>query len=139
MPVVDLVDETFIVVPARQLAKVIAQTQRWVVWWPELHLEIFMDRGDEGLRWSVTGDLVGSAEIWIEAFGDGVILHYYLRADPTVPSSRTEPRALPDSPRGRRTADRLRRSHAVRWKRNVWRLKAELETDRSVGASGWAS
>jgi len=137
MPVVDLVDETFIVVPPARLAGVVAQRQRWTQWWPGLSLHIFMDRGDQGLRWSITGDMVGSAEIWVEPFGDGAILHYYLRADPTVPDSRTEPRALPDSPRGRRIADRLRRRHALSWKRTVWALKAELEEGRPVGSGQW--
>lgn len=137
MPVVDLVDETFIVATPRRLAVVIADRRRWEQWWPELQLEVFMDRGDEGVRWSVVGDLVGSAEIWLEAFGDGVILHYYLRADPTQPDSRTEPRQMTESPRARRRIDRLRRNHAVRWKRNVWQLKAEMEAGRSPGSDGW--
>ena len=137
MPVVDLIDETFIVVAPGRLAAVVASRQRWRRWWPDLDLHVFMDRGDQGMRWSVTGDLVGSAEIWVEPFGDGAILHYYLRADPTVPPSTTQARALPDSPRGRRTADRLRRRHALRWKRTVWALKDELEEGRPPGTGGW--
>jgi hypothetical protein len=137
VPVVDLVDETFIVTSAQRLAIVIADRRRWVVWWPGLRLEVFMNRGDEGLRWSVAGDLVGSAEIWLEEFGDGVILHYYLRADPTQPDSVTEPRQLPESPRGRRRVDSLRRRHALSWKQNVWQLKAELEGEREPGSGDW--
>ncbi len=138
VPVVDLVDETFIVAPPGRVALVISDRRRWVVWWPDLSLEIFMDRGDEGIRWSITGSLVGSAEIWLEEFGDGVILHYYLRGDLTEPQSATKARTLPDSPRGRRKADLTRRRHAVRWKQVVWDLKAELEADHAPGASGWA-
>jgi hypothetical protein len=134
---VDLVDETFIVTAPARLASVVADTGRWRQWWPELTLHVFMDRGDKGLRWSVTGDLVGSAEVWVEPFGDGAILHYYLRADPTQPQSETAARHLPDSPRGRRAADQLRRRHALRWKQTVWALKLELEADRPPGTGEW--
>lgn len=133
----DLVDETFIVVRPAHLAGVIAEQDRWAVWWPDLSMQIFMDRGEKGLRWSITGDLVGSAEIWVEPFGDGAILHYYLRGDPTVSPSDATARAMTDSPRGRRAADRLRRRHALRWKQNVWALKVELEEGRSPGSGEW--
>ena len=135
--VVDLVDETFIVIPPARLASVVANTARWQQWWPDLILHVFMDRGDLGLRWSVTGDLVGSAEVWVEPFGDGALLHYYLRADPTQPQSQTQARRLPNSPSGRRTADRLRRRHALQWKQSVWALKQELEHDRVLGTGEW--
>lgn len=134
---IDLVDETFIVAPPARLAAIVADRERWRAWWPDLHLDVFMDRGEQGLRWTITGALVGSAEVWLEPFGDGAIVHYYLRADPTVPRSSTEARQLPDSPRGRRAADRLRRSHALAWKTTVWALKAELEAEREAGSGSW--
>ncbi|MDP4014795.1 MAG: polyketide cyclase / dehydrase and lipid transport [Candidatus Nanopelagicales bacterium] len=137
MPVVDLVDETFLVVSPARLAAVVQERRRWAQWWPELSLSVFMDRGVKGIRWSVTGAMVGSAELWLEEFGDGVILHYYLRADPVSPGSATQPRVLTDSPRGRRAADRLRRREALRWKRTVWALKAEMEGERQPGDGGW--
>ena len=137
MPVVDLVDETFIVASPATLAAVVADRSRWRVWWPDLTLHVFMDRGEQGIRWSATGALVGSVEVWLEPFGDGAILHYYLRGDPTTDPEGTRARTLPDSPRGRRVADRLRRRHALRWKRSVWALKYELEADRPPGNGGW--
>lgn len=133
MPAVDLVDETYIVAEPAVLAAVVADRARWRVWWPELDVTVFMDRGLQGMRWTVVGELVGSCEIWLEAQGDGVLLHYYLRADPTVPGSRTEPRALPQSPRGHRQVATIRRRHALRWKRQVWQLKDELEAERTIG------
>ena len=133
MPSVDLVDETYVVVERIRIAAVVADPVRWRAWWPGLELSVFMDRGLDGMRWSVTGDLVGSCELWLEAQGDGVIVHYYLRADPTVPQSRTTPRRLPESARGRREVDRLRRRHAVAWKRVIWALKDEMEGDRAPG------
>lgn len=133
MPSVDLVDETFVVADPTVLAAIVADSGRWRVWWPDLDLTVFMDRGREGIRWTVTGSLVGSSEIWLEAYDDGVIVHYYLRADPTVPGSRTQPRAVGDSPRARRSMDALRRRRAVAWKQVIWSLKDELEAGRRPG------
>lgn len=133
MATVDLVDETFILVAPDRICRVVADPNRWGLWWPDLVLTVFMDRGLEGIRWSVTGELVGSAEIWLETHGDGVIVHHYLRAEPTEPGSTTRPRQIPDSARGRREVDRLRRRHAVAWKQTVWALKDELEGDRPAG------
>ena len=129
----DLVDETFVVVERARLASVVADPARWRQWWPTLELTVFMDRGIDGVRWSVTGELMGSAEIWLEAYADGVIVHYYLRGEPTVPGSPATPRTLPDSARGRREMDRLRRQHALAWKRVVWALKDEMEGTRGPG------
>jgi hypothetical protein len=130
---VDLVDETYVVVERGRLAAVIADPSRWRQWWPSLDLTVFMDRGLDGIRWSITGELIGSAEIWLEVYGDGVLVHYYLRGEPTVPGSATTARSLPDSARGRRELDRLRRHHAIAWKRVVWSLKDEMEGDRRPG------
>ena len=130
---VDLVDETYVVVERGRLAAVIADPSRWRQWWPSLDLTVFMDRGLDGIRWSITGELIGSAEIWLEVYGDGVLVHYYLRGEPTVPGSATAARSLPDSARGRRELDRLRRHHAIAWKRVVWSLKDEMEGDRRPG------
>lgn len=129
----DLVDETYVVVERARLASVVADPARWRQWWPTLELTVFMDRGIDGVRWSVTGELMGSAEIWLEAYADGVIVHYYLRGEPTVPGSPATPRTLPDSARGRREMDRLRRQHALAWKRVVWALKDEMEGARGPG------
>ena len=137
MPVVDLVDETFIVAPPAALAAALAERRRWRQWWPDLTLDVFMDRGEKGIRWSVTGALVGSCEVWLEPFGDGAIVHYYLRADPTETAQPTVARIYPDSPRGRRAADRLRRRQALRGKRSVWSWKYEMEGDRVPGAGQW--
>jgi len=133
MPTLDLVDETYVVVERTQIAAVVADPVRWRAWWPGLDLAVFMDRGLDGIRWSITGDLVGSCELWLEALGDGVLVHYYLRADPTTPGSRTSARQLPESARGRREVDRLRRRHAIAWKRVIWALKDEMEGDRAPG------
>lgn len=124
---VDLVDETFIAVPPGALAPVVADPAQWRRWWPRRTLEVFMDRGVKGQRWAVAGDLVGTAEIWLEEYRDGVIVHYYLRADP--PGERSA--GAPD----RRRADRIRRREARAWKTSVWALKRQAEAGRTVGAT----
>ena len=126
-PILDIVDETFI--RARQPDVAMAVRERWATWWPSLTLEVYMDRGWDGMRWTVTGDVVGSAEIWLEEHTPGVLLRHYLRADPTRPGSAYEPRALGDSHRAQRQIARLRRRYVHQWKTTVWSLKDELERD----------
>lgn len=127
MPTIDLLDETFIVADASTVALVVHDPARWRAWWPDLDLTVFMDRADAGIRWSVTGALQGSCEIWLEPHGDGVIVHYYLRADPAGGASEGRGAA--------RAAARLRRERTRRWKRDVWALKDELEAGRRPGQS----
>lgn len=126
-PSIDVVDESFIRVPRDVVAAVVAK--RWQSWWVSLSLQPYMDRGVEGMRWTVSGDMVGSSEIWLEEHPPGVIVHYYLRADPTVPGSPTTPRAVARTRRARSQVDSLRRRHVLAWKQIVWALKDELEAD----------
>lgn len=128
MPAVDLIDETFVVAPPATVAALVRDRRRWRTWWPDLTLSVFQDRGEAGVRWSITGALVGSMEVWLEAWADGVIVHYYLRADPTVPGSRTQMLAVP----ARRAAAETRR-RALRAKAIFWRLKDDLEGGRQPG------
>jgi hypothetical protein len=128
---VDLVDETFIVASPEVLAGMVADPARHRVWWPDLQLTVFMDRGVLGQRWSMTGALVGSAEIWLEPFADGTIVHHYLRGEPT--SDGRTPAPWPDTPAGWRKAARERARRATAWKRSVWALKADVEGGRPAG------
>jgi hypothetical protein len=127
----DLVDETFVVAPPEVLAGIVADPVYWRRWWPDLDLTVFMDRGLAGQRWSMTGALVGSLEIWIEPFADGCVLHHYLRGEPTKDGRTPDP--WPDTPSGWRAAARERAKRAKAWKRSVWALKQALEGDRAAG------
>ena len=132
MPLVDLMDETYVVAEPSVLAARLRDPALVRRAWPGLDLVVFMDRGDAGIRWTVTGDLVGSCEIWLEPYGDGVIVHYFLRADPTRRGSRTEPRT--GAPRKlQHQAIRIGRQHATRWKAVLHTLKDELEAGRPPG------
>jgi hypothetical protein len=132
---VDLVDETFVVVDRAVLARVVADPRRWAAWWPDLRLTVFMDRGLDGVRWSVAGAWSGSLEIWLEQLPGGVLLHHYARLDPVDPRTGSA-RAEPTSPSGRRRAASERDRRARAWKRIAWALKDELEAGREPGEPG---
>jgi hypothetical protein len=134
MPLIDLVDETFVVAEPAAVAERLRDAQLWREWWPGRELVVFMDRGEAGVRWTVTGDLVGSCEVWLEPSGDGAIVHYFLRADPTRRGSRTEPMTGRPRRQARRAA-RVLAGQAMRWKAFVNAIKDELESGRPVGTA----
>jgi hypothetical protein len=122
VPRFDLVDETFVVAAPAEVAAAVQDSARWPVWWPDLQLSIFQDRGEHGIRWNLGGALAGSMEVWLEPFGDGVIVHYYLRADPP-----------PGRSFSARAVRREQRHRAHRAKQVFWQLKDELERGRRPG------
>ncbi|WP_158840417.1 polyketide cyclase / dehydrase and lipid transport [Saccharothrix deserti] len=81
MPSVDVVDETFLAVPPAVVAAAFAPPSAWAEFWPDLTLDVYADRGTQGLRWTVAGALTGTMEVWLEPVLDGTLLHYFLRAD----------------------------------------------------------
>jgi hypothetical protein len=122
----DIVDETFIAVPPGTVAAVYADPRSWGKYWPDLLLEVYTDRGDQGLRWTVRGALVGTMEVWLEPVLDGTLLHYFLRAAPADAAG--SPLAL--SPRDlRREFDRRARAA----KAVALGLKEILEDGREPG------
>jgi hypothetical protein len=90
VPSVDVVDETFLAVPPAVVAAAFAPPAAWRGFWPDLTLEVYADRGAEGLRWTVSGALRGTMEVWLEPVLDGTLLHYFLRAD--LPGGASEKR-----------------------------------------------
>ena len=134
MPLVDLIDETYVVAAPGVVADRLQDTALWARHWPGLQRTVFMDRGESGTRWTITGSLVGSCEVWLEPFSDGTIVHYFLRAEPTRRGSRTEPRTGRPA-RLQRAALRIARAHAHRWKAMINTLKDELEAGRAVGVA----
>ncbi len=133
MPLVDLIDESFVVAEPARVSAALREPGRLAAWWPDLELAVFQDRGEAGLRWTVTGALVGTAEVWLEPWKDGVVVHVYLRADPTVRGSTTTPRPPARSPR---RAVRATQARARAIKRGVWALKDELEGARPAAHGG---
>ncbi len=121
-------DETFVVADRQDVAAALHEPAVWQSWWPDLNLVVAKDRGIDGLQFSITGALVGTGELWLEPFGDGVIVHVFLRADPTVPGSDTEVAEL-----GLRAVWREARHRAWQTKRGMGLLKDRLEGDRRAG------
>jgi len=78
-PDLDLVVETFVVAPASALL-FLCDERTWARWFRDLRLTCTQDRGILGKRWSMSGDLAGTAEVWLEETRDGVIVHIYLRS-----------------------------------------------------------
>jgi hypothetical protein len=108
----DLADDTFVAAPPRTVSERVHDPARWRSWWPDLDLAVTLDRGVRGIHWEVEGALHGTAEIWLEAVGDGTVIHFYLRAG---------------------LSDRARARRGRAWKRSVNRLKDELEAGRRPG------
>jgi hypothetical protein len=126
MPSVDVLDETFVAVPPDVLAAEFAKPAQWRTLWPDLDLEVMTDRGAAGFRWTVTGALVGSMEVWLEPVLDGTVLHYFLRADPPGVSGAPCP-----AQRRRGAAEAQRRQRAA--KAIAFACKDRLEAGRAAG------
>ncbi|HEV8557561.1 MAG TPA: polyketide cyclase / dehydrase and lipid transport [Actinophytocola sp.] len=122
MPDLDVVDETFLAVPPKLVAAVFAEPAAWRRLWPDLDLRVYADRGDQGQRWTVSGALTGTMEVWLEPVLDGTLLHYFLRAD--LPAQ-ARPRTL--------RRERTRRQLAA--KAIALGLKSELENGRRPGVA----
>ena len=136
MPLIDLVDDTFVAAEPALVARFVHDPARWRQWWPTLELTTTRDRRAKGRQWVARGTapraprsrrpvaLVGTVEIWMEPVGDGVVVHHFLRLDP----SGRDAAGL-----SRRWVDRQRAAFATVWKRQVHALKDELEAGREPG------
>ena len=121
---IDVAQECFVVGRLGELAGWAHSPSTASALWPGLSVTVEQDRGAEGVRWAVSGPLVGTAEIWLEPYGDGVLVHCYLRAD--------------------RVGRPLRRAAALRMKRKwqrhltgrLWELKDRTEAGRTPGTAG---
>lgn len=88
MTTVDLVDETYVAVAPEVLAPVLTAPGLLAEWFPRLVFDVFMDRGEKGTRWSVTGELEGSMEVWLEPMARGTLVHWFVRGEPTASARR---------------------------------------------------
>jgi hypothetical protein len=119
---IQVADQTFVVGPASAVAAAVAVPEKWRRWWPDLQLEVREDRADKGIRWGVTGALAGTMEVWLEPMLDGVVLHYFLHAEPAGDPGWSL-RAQPAANRARRVAG----------KRMSFEVKATVEAGRPPG------
>ncbi len=87
---IQVADVAFVAAGPGRVAAALAGERRWRRWFPDLLLSITDDRGKRGLRWKVEGALTGTSEMWIEPALDGVLLHYFLHAEPLRPMAPEE-------------------------------------------------
>lgn len=128
MSSIQVADQTFVAASGAAVAEVLGGPNKWRQWWPDLTLDVREDRGDKGIRWSVTGALTGTMEVWLEPSLDGVIMHYFLHCEPEG-AQRMSPRELAAANRKRRVAG----------KEMSFEIKARLEAGRPAGVSPTAA
>ncbi|MDZ7884304.1 MAG: SRPBCC family protein [Mycobacterium sp.] len=119
---VQIADETFVCADPADVGRAVADPACWRRWWPDLRLTVVEDRGPAGQRWTVAGGLTGTMEVWLETMMDGVILHYFLHAEP--PGDRAQ-----------LDLAKLNHSRRVAGKRMAFEIKTRLEAQRPVGVS----
>lgn len=117
MSSVQVADQTFVAAPGDAVAQVLGDRRRWRRWFPGLDVRVREDRGGKGLRWAVSGELVGTMEVWLEPSLDGVIVHYFLHAEPI----------------GDRDGAAVTRTRRIAGKTMSFELKADAERGRAPG------
>lgn len=123
---IQIADEMFVAADPAAVGRAVADPASWRRWWPDLRLEVVEDRADKGMRWTVTGPLTGTMEIWLEPVLDGVLVHYFLHAEPTgVAAWQLAKMNLAKVTHQRRVAG----------KRMAFEVKATLEASRAVGVA----
>ena len=123
---IQIADETFVCADPVDVGAAVADPASWRQWWPDLRLTVIEDRGPMGHRWAVTGALTGTMEVWLEAVLDGVVLHYFLHAEPSgVTAWELARMNLAKSNHRRRVAG----------KAMAFEVKRKLEKTRPVGVS----
>lgn len=123
---IQIADETFVAADPADVGRAVGDPAGWRRWWPDLRLTVVEDRAHQGQRWTVTGALTGTMEIWLESALDGVILHYFLHAEPSGASAWELTRM---------NLARMNHSRRVAGKRMAFEVKQRLEAARPVGVS----
>lgn len=123
---IQVADETFVAASPAVVGQAVGDRTSWRRWFPDLMLDVVEDRADKGVRWTVAGPLTGTMEIWLESVLDGVVLHYFLHAEPT--GARPEQLATMDLPG-------MVHRRRVAGKRMAFEVKNVLEAGRPVGVA----
>ena len=123
---IQIADETFIAADPVAVGEAVADKANWSRWWPDLRLSVVEDRGEVGHRWTVTGALTGTMEVWLETVMDGVVLHYFLHAEPT---------GVTGAALAELNLAELNHRRRVSGKNMAFEIKTDLERNRPVGVS----
>jgi hypothetical protein len=123
---IQVADETFVAADAARVAASIADRLSWRRWWPDLRLQVVEDRGVLGIRWAATGTLTGTMEIWLEPLLDGVMMHYFLHAEPS---------GVAAWQLARMNLAKITHRRRVAAKKMAFEVKAQLERSRLIGVA----
>jgi hypothetical protein len=123
---IQIADETYVAADGALVGAAIADQSKWNRWWPDLRLQVTEDRAEKGMRWAVAGALTGTMEVWLEPSMDGVILHYFLHAEPNGVSA---------SALAKLNLAKLTHRRRVAGKNMAFEVKTTLEKSRQVGGA----
>ncbi|MDQ3484752.1 MAG: polyketide cyclase / dehydrase and lipid transport [Actinomycetota bacterium] len=122
MPIIDIIDEMYVVEARDVVRERCCDEGQWAIWFPDLTLGGIGGPGPKGVRWDVSGALVGTVEVWLEEYGDSTIVHTYVRAEPA--------KRVGDS---RRTQTWATRRYALPLKAHLLAVKFAMEAGRELG------
>jgi hypothetical protein len=123
---IQIADETFVCADPVDVGAAVGEPTSWRRWWPDLRLTVIEDRGPMGHRWTVTGALTGTMEVWLQPVLDGVILHYFVHAEPSGATAREL---------ARMDLAKVNHRRRVAGKNMAFEVKRKLEETRPVGVS----
>ena len=123
---IQIADETFVAADPFEVGRAIGDPASWRRWWPDLLLTVVEDRQDKGHRWTVAGALTGTMEIWLEPVLDGVVLHYFLHAEPSGAAAWQL---------AKMNLAKMNHRRRVAGKNMAFEVKRTLEATRPVGVS----
>ena len=120
MPSLDISCDDLVVADPAYVAERLGSDTLWREWWPDLDADAVRATRPGGRPLGRHGAAIGTAEWWLEAVRDGVVVHWYLRVDPAKPV------------RGR-AVERLKERYVAAYREQLWRFKDELEAGRAAG------
>jgi hypothetical protein len=123
---IQIADETFVAADPVEVGRAIGDPASWRRWWPDLLLTVVEDRAAAGHRWTVAGALTGTMEIWLEPVLDGVVLHYFLHAEPSGAAAWQL---------AKMNLAKMNHRRRVAGKNMAFEVKRTLEATRPVGVS----
>jgi hypothetical protein len=121
---IQIADETFVAAAPGEVGRAVADRSSWRRWWPDLLLTVVEDRAEMGHRWTVAGALTGTMEIWLEPVLDGVVLHYFLHAEPS---------GVAAWQLAKMNLAKMNHQRRVAGKKMAFEVKQRLEASRPVG------